>query len=44
MNENIVNLFYIKRAKPNKHGQVPIFQRITIDGQRIGVNRQQKVY
>jgi hypothetical protein len=35
MNANIVNLFYIKRAKPNKQGLVPIFQRVTVDGQRI---------
>lgn len=35
MNSNITNLFYIKRAKPNSKGLVPIFQRITIDGQRI---------
>jgi len=35
MNTNITNLFYIKRAKPNKNGEVPIYQRITIDGQRI---------
>ena len=35
MNANIVNLFYIKRAKSNNSGLVPIFQRITVDGQRI---------
>lgn len=35
MNANITNLFYIKRAKPNSKGLVPIFQRVTIDGQRI---------
>lgn len=35
MNTNITNLFYVKRAKPNKNGEVPIFQRVTIDGQRI---------
>ena len=35
MNANITNLFYIKRAKPNSKGLVPIFQRVTVDGQRI---------
>jgi site-specific recombinase XerD len=35
MNANITNLFYIKRAKPNKLGLVPIFHRITVNGQRI---------
>lgn len=35
MKANINNLFYIKRAKPNKDGLVPIFQRITINGKRI---------
>ncbi len=35
MNATITNLFYIKRAKPNSKGLVPIFQRITVDGQRI---------
>jgi site-specific recombinase XerD len=35
MDANIANIFYIKRAKPNIKGLVPIFQRITVDGQRI---------
>ncbi len=35
MDANITNLFYIKRAKPNSKGLVPIFQRVTVDGQRI---------
>ena len=35
MNVNITNLFYIKRAKPNTLGLVPIFHRVTVDGQRI---------
>ena len=35
MDANISNLFYIKRAKPNSKGLVPIFQRVTVDGQRI---------
>ena len=35
MDANISNLFYIKRAKPNNKGLVPIFQRITINSQRI---------
>ena len=35
MKANITNLFYVKRAKANKDGLVPIFQRITINGKRI---------
>jgi len=35
MNGNITNLFYLKRAKPNKNGEVPIYQRVTINGNRI---------
>ncbi|SHM70538.1 phage integrase SAM-like domain-containing protein [Flavobacterium xanthum] len=35
MNENILILFYLKRAKVNAQGLVPIFQRITINGKRI---------
>ena len=35
MNANITNLFYLKRAKSNTSGLVPIFQRITVNGQRI---------
>ena len=35
MDANISNLFYIKRAKPNNKGLVPIFQRITVNSQRI---------
>ena len=35
MNANITNLFYLKRAKSNSSGLVPIFQRITVNGQRI---------
>src|SRR6218665_2095707 len=35
MEANITNLFYIKRAKPNSKGLVPIFQRVTVNGQRI---------
>jgi site-specific recombinase XerD len=35
MDANISNIFYIKRAKPNSKGLVPIFQRITINSQRI---------
>ena len=35
MNTNIVNLFYLKRAKPNKQGLVPIYHRTTINGKRI---------
>lgn len=35
MDANISNLFYIKRAKPNSKGLVPIFHRVTVNGQRI---------
>ena len=35
MTLKITNLFYIKRAKANSQGLMPIFQRITIDGKRI---------
>jgi site-specific recombinase XerD len=35
MNENISILFYLKRAKVNAQGLVPIFQRITINSKRI---------
>ncbi|MFN3753733.1 site-specific integrase [Flavobacterium sp.] len=35
MDANIANIFYLKRAKPNSKGLVPIFQRITVNGQRI---------
>lgn len=35
MNANITTLFYIKRAKPNSKGLVPIFMRVTVNGQRI---------
>jgi site-specific recombinase XerD len=35
MNEKISILFYLKRAKANAQGLVPIFQRITVNGKRI---------
>jgi site-specific recombinase XerD len=35
MDATIVNLFYLKRAKANAHGLVPIYHRITINGKRI---------
>jgi site-specific recombinase XerD len=35
MNAKITNLFYVKRAKSNNLGLVPIFHRVTVDGQRI---------
>ena len=35
MNANITTLFYIKRAKPNSKGLVPIFIRVTVNGKRI---------
>jgi len=35
MKTKITVLFYLKRAKVNAQGLVPIFQRITINGKRI---------
>lgn len=35
MKATISILFYLKRAKVNSKGLVPIFQRITVDGKRI---------
>lgn len=35
MKTTISVLFYLKRAKVNSKGLVPIFQRITVDGKRI---------
>ncbi|MFC3336159.1 Arm DNA-binding domain-containing protein [Flavobacterium palustre] len=35
MNNPITILFYLKRAKANSNGLVPIFQRITINGKRL---------
>jgi len=35
MKATISILFYLKRAKVNPQGLVPIFQRITVDGKRL---------
>jgi hypothetical protein len=35
MNTTIVNLFYLKRAKANVNGLVPIYHRTTISGKRL---------
>ena len=35
MSATISILFYLKRAKVNSQGLIPIFQRITIDGKRL---------
>ncbi|MGC4041879.1 MAG: site-specific integrase [Flavobacterium sp.] len=35
MEARISNLFYIRRAKANSKGLVPIFHRVTVDGKRI---------
>ena len=35
MNATIVNLFYLKRAKVNTNGLVPIYHRTTINGKRL---------
>lgn len=35
MEATITNLFYLKRAKANVHGLVPIYHRTTINGKRI---------
>ena len=42
MNTNISVLFYVKRSRPTATGQVSIYYRVTIDGERIvdtAVNR-----
>jgi site-specific recombinase XerD len=35
MEATIINLFYLKRAKANAHGLVPIYHRTTINGKRL---------
>ncbi len=35
MEATITNLFYLKRAKANVHGLVPIYHRTTINGKRL---------
>lgn len=35
MDATITNLFYLKRAKANAHGLVPIYHRTTINGKRL---------
>lgn len=35
MNTKLSILFYVKRAKANPEGQVPIYLRITVDGSRL---------
>lgn len=35
MEVTITNLFYLKRAKANAHGLVPIYHRTTINGKRL---------
>jgi hypothetical protein len=35
MNAIVVNLFYIKRSKPNKKGLFPIYHGTTINGERL---------
>jgi len=35
MNAKISSIFYIKRAKPNSNGLVPIFNVSLLNGQRI---------
>ena len=35
MNNNISVLFYIKRTKTSVNGEVPIYMRVTVSGQRI---------
>jgi hypothetical protein len=34
MNQTLSILFYLKKAKEDRNGQVPIYMRITVDGQR----------
>ncbi len=38
MKATISNLFYLKRAKANSKGLVPIFHRVTVNGKRIKDN------
>jgi hypothetical protein len=38
MKATISNLFYLKRAKANSNGLVPIFHRVTVNGKRIKDN------
>lgn len=38
MKANLVILFYLKRAKVNQQGLVPIFQRITVEGKRLDIS------
>lgn len=35
MDATITNLFYLKRAKANANGLVPIYHRTTINGERL---------
>lgn len=43
MNTRLSILFYAKRAKTTKEGLVPIYMRITIEGQRIEVSTKRYV-
>lgn len=38
MKTKITVLFYLRKSKVNAHGQTPIYQRITINGQRFDVS------
>ncbi|RVT79678.1 site-specific integrase [Flavobacterium sufflavum] len=43
MKAKITVLFYLRKSKVNAHKQVPIYQRITIDGRRFDVSTGQYV-
>jgi len=38
MNAKITVLFYLRKSKVNAQGQMPIYQRITINGQRLDIS------
>ena len=44
MKNNLSILFYLKKAKTTKNGEVPIYLRITIDGQRAELSTQRKIF
>ncbi|HSD14977.1 MAG TPA: Arm DNA-binding domain-containing protein, partial [Flavobacterium sp.] len=38
MKTRITVLFYLRKSKVNAQGQMPIYQRVTIDGQRFDLS------
>lgn len=43
MTQRVSILFYLKKSKQNKKGQVPIYLRVTIDGKRSELTTGQKI-